>query len=450
MRVPLLASLGAVTLLTPFAQGAVQVVDNDLTINIGMDVQERATVADASAANGASYDVNRAANGKSNDVDFNMRRARLLNTGTYGANWKFELSFNADNVDKNGDNSPTQSNQGYAANPPAAGFNSTNQATNSNSNREVTAFKAYLERIFELDESTKIVLHGGLDYPFFNRAIVGDPWWLFPQQRATGNLMGNRAVGFRGMVVGDMFDWGFDIDESMDPNKDLSNANRREGLFYSTRLQYTVWSDSGKKAIYHEDYQGKPGQSLMLTADIGYDNNDYGVANTRLDAYSYGFEGLFHWDALSALVEARFMQTKERNWSGAASLLATGGAPAGVNADIGSHVLVAQAGYCIPAAGIQIEPCLRYQLMNFNNVVTEQGAYNNGGATGLPAWVGTYGGATDRLNSGHQIDVGINWLFTPYTLMQTAYTHWEGEASAAGAAHRPDANIVRAQLQVAF
>ena len=82
MRVPLLASLGAVTLLTPFAQGAVQVVDNDLTINIGMDVQERATVADASAANGASYDVNRAANGKSNDVDFNMRRARLLNTGT--------------------------------------------------------------------------------------------------------------------------------------------------------------------------------------------------------------------------------------------------------------------------------------------------------------------------------------------------------------------------------
>jgi hypothetical protein len=430
MRVPLLASLGAVTLLTPFAQGAVQVVDNDLTINIGMDVQERATVANSAAANGASYDVNRAAAGKSNDIDFNMRRARLLNTGTYGSDWRFELSFNADNVDKNGDNSTTQSNSGV----PAAG--ASNQATNYNSNREVTAFKAYLERLFVLDESDKIVLHGGLDYPFFNRAIVGDPWWLFPQQRASGNLMGNRAVGFRGMLVGDMFDWGFDVDESMDPNKDPTNANRREGLFYSTRLQYTVWSEEGKKAIYHEDYQGKPGHSLMLTADIGYDNNDYGVADTRLDAYSYGFEGLFHWDGLSALVEARFMQTKERAW-----------VAGGANADIGSHVLVAQAGYCIPAAGIQIEPCLRYQLINLNNTVDEQGSYNTP-ASGLPAWVGTYGGATDREASGHQVDVGVNWIFTNYTLLQTAFTRWQGEAGTAGG--HPDANIFRAQLQVAF
>ncbi len=429
MRVPLLASLGAVTLLTPFAHGAVQVVDNDLTINIGMDVQERATVANASAANGTSYDVNRAAAGKSNDVDFNMRRARLLNTGTYGSDWRFELSFNADNVDKNGDNSSTQSNSGAL---PA-----NNQAQNWNSNREVTAFKAYLERLFPLDESTKIVLHGGLDYPFFNRAIIGDPWWLFPQQRASGNLMGNRAVGFRGMVVGEMFDWGFDIDESMDPNKDATNATRREGLFYSTRLQYTVWSDTNKKAVYHEDYQGKPGQSLMLTADIGYDNNDYGVANTRLDAYSYGVEGLFHWDGLSALVEGRWMQTKEKAW-----------AAGGANADIGSHVFAIQAGYCIPAAGIQIEPCLRYQIINLNNVLEEAPAYNNGGVSGLPAWVGTYGGATDRVNSGRQIDVGVNWIFTPYTLMQTAFSRWNGEAGTGGS--HPDANIFRAQLQVAF
>ncbi len=436
MRVPLFASLGAMSLLTPVAYGAVTLTDQDLTLNFGLDVQERVQDANAGNAAGTPYDVFRGANGKSQQLDFNMRRARFLMNGSYGDAWKFNLSFNGDNIDRNGDNSNTQSNSG------AVGAN--NQATNFNSNREVTVFKAYLERILPIDADDKVILHGGIDYPFFNLAIQGDPWWLFPQQRATGDMMGNRAAGCRVMASGTSYDWGADVMESLDPNKDPSNANRREGMFYSTRLQYTAFTD-GKKPACHEDFQGMPGHSVMISADIALDSNDYGVANTVMRAWSWGIEAICHWDDLSALVEARTMHTKENNYNG------VGGVGGGVNNSVTSRVLVAQAGYAIPAFGIHIEPALRFQLINFNTQVDESAAYNNGSPAGLPAWVSTYGGVTDRVNSGHQYDVGVNWIFTPYTMLQTAYTRWVGETGAGTTAGvHPYADIFRAQLQVAF
>jgi hypothetical protein len=438
---------------TPFAHGAVTIADNDLTINIGMDVQTRAQIGNGSlgsgtaATNGESYDVFRGAPGQSNEVDFNMRRARLLLDGAYGSEWKFYFGLNADNVDRNGDNG-AGTTSGNAAN-----------VADNDATRSVQLFKAYLRHIWKLDDSDNATLQGGLDYPFFNRAIVGDPWWLFPQQRASGNLMGNRAVGARFMINGAMFDWGFDIDESMDPGQPAQLAQtpanggtdsfHREGLFYSSRIEYTVFSDTGKKALYHEDYQGKPGTSVMLTADIGYDNNDYGVASTRTDAYCYGFEALIHWDNLSVLADYRAEHIKENAY-----------APGGDSIDDLAYAYCIQAGYCIPAMGIIIEPALRAQRLVLDTKQDQQASYNNGGEAtyaggtanaanlGLPAWLVSYGGA-DRYNSGNIFDVGVNWIFSPYTLLQTAYTRWNGQASTGGGNH-PDANILRAQFQLYF
>jgi hypothetical protein len=459
MRVPLLASLGAMACFTPYAQGAVSIKDDDLTVNIGMDLQARAQWANAStgsgtaATNGEPYDVFRAAPGESNDVDMNIRRARLLIDGSYTASWKFNMSFNADNVDRNGDNgAPTNT-----ANTPGGGVTN-NPGDNS---REVQLFKAYLRHIWKLDEGLELYAQGGLDYPFFNRAIVGDPWWLFAQQRASGNLMGNRAVGTRVMLSGEMFDWGFDIDESMDPGQPAQAANtpadgdnlHREGLFYSTRLEYTVFSDTGRKALYHESYQGKPGHSLMLTGDIGYDNNDYGLAGERVNAYCYGFEALYHMDGLSVLAEGRCEHIFENAYAGGAG-----------NDKIMSTAYCIQAGYAFPAMGIIVEPCLRAQRLDLDLSMDQPASYNNNtalgngaagananrltGNLGVPYWLVQYGGA-DRMNSGNQFDVGCNWIFSPYTLMQTSYTRWNGFASTGGGNH-PDANIVRAQLQLYF
>jgi hypothetical protein len=444
---------------TPFAHGAVSIKDDDLTVNIGMDVQARAQWANAStgsgsgataATNGEPYDVFRAQSGESNDVDFNMRRVRLLIDGSYTSAWKFNLSFNADNVDRNGDN-------GDPNNSAATGAGG---ATQDNS-REVQLFKAYLRHIWKLDDSLELYVQGGLDYPFFNRAIVGDPWWLFAQQRASGNLMGNRATGVRVMFSGQMWDWGFDIDESMDPGQPAQAANtpaqgdnlHREGLFYSTRLEYTVFSDTGRKALYHESYQGKPGHSLMLTGDIGYDNNDYGLAGERVNAYCYGFEALYHLDGLSLLTEARVEHTFENAYAGGLA-----------NQHVMSEAFCIQAGYCFPAMGILVEPCLRAQRLNLDTSMTQGASFNNNtaqpngaaptgnalpsGQLNIPYWLVQYGGA-DRMNSGDIFDVGVNWIFSPYTLMQTSYTRWNGLAAAAGGGH-PDANIVRAQLQLYF
>ena len=258
------------------------------------------------------------------------------------------------------------------------------------------------------------------------------------------------------IVQGRMFDWGFDIDESMDPGQAATaqayqtTGDHREGLFYSTRIEYTLFSDSGKKALYHEDYQGKPGHSLMLTADIGYDNSDYGLANDKVNAYCYGFEALYHLNGLSVLVEGRAMHTKESAYDAA-----------GVNNNILSEVFCAQAGYAFPAMGITIEPAIRWQKLNLDSQHDEQASYNSAMTTGngsaavansattsaLPKWLATYGGA-DAYNSGNVIDIGVNWIFTPYTLLQTAYTRWNGQTGQNGV--HPDANIIRAQFQLYF
>jgi hypothetical protein len=446
MRVPLLASLGAVTVLFHLvghatagdAPGALALGDKDLMINLGMDVQERAQAATSAGANGASYDVFRGASGKSNDVDFNMRRARLLLSGSYTDEWRFGLILNADNVDRTGEN----------------GTGNTNTVANGgaqDATRNVQLFKAYLEHFWVVADGVDAVAHGGLDFPFFNRSIADDPWWLFPQQRVSGNLMGNRAVGGRFMLQGTRFDLGFDVDESMDPQEQITPAQpHHEGLFYSSRLEYTVFSDSGKKARYRESYRGASGHSLMLTADIGYDDNDYGLAATRTDAICYGFEAVGHWDGLSCLVEGRALHTHEQAYAGG-----------GLNNSVLSEAFCAQAGYAFPALGIILEPALRIQRLVLDRGVDQQSNYNSGGVIagggantalnaanlGLPAWLATFG-PQDKYNSGNDMDVGVNWIFSRYTLLQTAYTRWNGQAGTNGG--HPDANIVRAQLQLFF
>ncbi len=443
MRLPLLAANAALSCCGPLAFGAISITDNDLTLTFGMDVEQRAQLANAStgsvgANSGEPFDVFRQQPGKSNEIDFNTRRARLLINGTYTDSWRFNLSFNADNVDRNGDN----------------GVGTSNGAVDST--REVQLFKAYLRHIWKIDEDDRAYVQGGLDFAFFNRAIADNPLWLFPGMRVTGNLMGNRAVGARAMLSGALFDWGFEVDESMDPVQATATSQQpgafhHEGLFYATRLEYTVFSDNGAKAAYREDYQGRPGHSLMLTGDIGYDNADYGLAGTRTNAYCYGFEALYHHDGLSMLVEGRAMHTKETAYAGG-----------GLNQSVLSEAFCAQAGYAFPAMGITVEPALRAQRLNLNTKVDEQASYNNanttiagGGANtgptaaalGLPAWLTTFG-AADRMNSGNIFDVGVNWIFNSSVWLQTSYTRWNGEAGQNGS--HPDANILRAQLQLYF
>ena len=406
MRLPLIASLGASSLLAPALFGAVEVADDQLSIKVGMDIQTRVTSAVAHNATGGEWDIDNARNGSSNDAQFMERRARLLLDGKYGDDWNFFLSFRADGTDQKGNGNP----------------------------RAVDLFKAYLRRYFKVDDDLSMYAQAGVDYPFFNRGILGDPAWLFCNMRPTVNLMGIRSSGARYMISQTWFDIGFDVMNSQDPAKPVGNANQRDGLFYSGRIEYTAFSDSGKKAPYRESFWGKPGHSLLLAADVGYDNNDYGVVNEKTNALCNGLEALFHWDGLSAIAEARWLRTKASGINGA-----------GADTDVHSHVYLAQAGYAFPVGSLILEPALRFSKIDLDSKNgSEAQAFNSAtGVPGLPGYLAPNQGI-DAVNSGNMLDVGLNIYFSKVTSVQIDFSHWKGETSPA------DANIIRTQLQIAF
>ncbi len=205
MRLPLIASLGASSLLAPALFGAVEVVDDQLSIKVGMDIQTRVTSAVAHNGVGNEWDIDNARVGSSNDAQFMERRARLLLDGKYGDDWNFFLSFRADGTDQKGNSTGTGNNGAGVGNV-----------------RGVDLFKAYLRRYFKADDDWSMYVQAGVDYPFFNRGILGDPAWLFCDMRPTVNLMGIRSSGARYLLSNTWFDVGFDVMNSQDPANRLA------------------------------------------------------------------------------------------------------------------------------------------------------------------------------------------------------------------------------------
>jgi hypothetical protein len=396
----LLAIAGAI----PATLEAVTIKDDAFTLNIGMDVQARQEFWNAKNTTGGDYDGLLGRDGKS-DVSFQERRARLFVYGSYEEVWKYNLSYLDDRAD----------NVGYSA----------------TGTRNVALFKAFLERDF-IDGDAKHTLHAGVDYPFFNLAIQSDPRWLFPNQRATGTLLGVRGSGARYMYSDPMFTFGADVMESLDPGKPGANATHSDGLFYCSRLEVSCLG--GKKPGYMESYAGKEGHSLILAADIGYDSDDYQIADHKIKALCYGIEALYHLNGLSALAEYRALRTEND------SLLGAG------DAKINSRIWLIQAGYAMPVGSTFVEPALRFTKIDYDTATTETVNYN-GTVGGLPPALTGAPTGTDSENglSGKQLDVGVNWYLSGHNIqIQLAYSYWKAEAGDA------KANIVRLQEQVAF
>jgi len=414
-------TLALIAALTPvLSLHAVDLSDGDqLTLNFGMDVQTRAETAVAHDASGRDWDINRGEIGRSDEVQYSVRRARLLMDGSYGPNWKFYLGFLADNVDRN------YYNQGNTATAPTSG-----------GGREVALFKAYMRRLIPLGDGYSMYVQGGMDFPYFNRGIIGDPWWMFAQQRPSVDLMGVRGVGGRVLFSGKTFDFAIDVQEGLDPARDPSNAGQEEGMFYSSRLEVYAFNDSDKKPAYRESYRGAPGRSLMFAVDGAIDNRDWAVKSTRTDSMGGGTEALLHLDRLTGVAEARFLNVHQDSTT-----------PAGFNGIDNAQVFLAQAGYAIPVDGIFVEPALRFSWID-NNVGNRDtiGAYNTGAVKStmsIPTSVLTNGG-TDGVNSGHQIDVGMNFYFNRLMSTLVSYSYWKAKTGVA------DANIVRSQFQFVF
>lgn len=426
MRIPIVPTLGAASLALALAQPAMalSVSDSDsLTMNFGIDVQAREEAADAQAQGGGHYDIINGRPGNSDEMNTQERRARLFLYGTYDTDWRYFVGYLADNAD----------NTYY-----------------KNTNRAVQLFKGYVERDLHSGALTS-TFHAGVDYPFYNIAIQGDPNWLFCNQRATGTLGNIRGLGLRYKLGGSMFTWGFDIMKNMDPAAkpgdsatDPGGAYERDGLFYSSRLEISVL---GPKPAYKESWAGAPGHSLLLAADVGYDDHDLGLYNGTpanqfyaTNSLGYGVEGLYHHDGLDALAECRWLNTHANN-------VYTGPSQEAI-----SRIWLIQAGYTFPVDGIGVEPALRFTQIRYdeghdiaeNYDSSTAGPLGTGTSNGIFG-IGTAPGDPENGLSGRQVDAGVNLFFVKHVFeMQIDYSYWKADT---GDAH---ANIVRVQEQVAF
>jgi hypothetical protein len=423
MRISLVPCIPAIFMAAAIStpgQAAVSITDDGLTMNFGLDIQAQESMANAYDSTGKPFDIVQAKDGRSDQLNAQERRARFFVYGAYNTDWKYFLGYLVDNAD----------NTGY-----------------KNANRAAQLFKAWLERDLPSDSGLVSTLHAGVDYPFYNIAIQGDPNWMFCNQRATGTLSNIRGEGLRYKLGGNQFTWGFDVMHNMDGAKPAAaeTANQRDGLFYSTRLEVSVLP--GKKPAYKESYAGAAGHSLLLAADLGYDNHDLGfynpaAGNYRVNSLGYGVEALYHMDGLSALGEFRELNTTANAVVGAPPTLKNR-----------AQIWLLQAGYTIPVDGMGIEPAVRYTKINYGLATQVADNYDGPAAVGGASLAsgsnnGVFGqNAVDADSglSGHQIDVGVNVYFVKHTIeMQIDYSYWKAEYGSARA------NIFRVQEQIAF
>ena len=404
------------------AAHALSISDDDFVLSVGIDAQAQQSMANGRDAAGTPYDVVQDRDGRSDQLNSQERRARFFVYGSYDTAWKFFLGYLDDNADS----------QGYKST--ASGV--------SGGSRLVQLYKAWIERDLKMGASLVSTLHAGVDYPFYNIAIQGDPNWLFCNQRATGTLGNIRGEGLRYKLGGDSFTWGFDLMHNMDSAKPAAEAFQRDGLFYSSRIE--IFPLGGPKPAYKESYAGQRGHSLMLAADVGYDDHDLGyynttgpVANYRTSSLGYGFETIYHHDQLSALAEYRMLNTHADSLSG------------GPDLDNRSRIWLIQAGWTFTAGNIGIEPALRYTSINYDLGSDVAEAYDaTAGSLGSGSANNVFGistGDADSGLSGHQIDAGVNLYFVKHIIeMQIDYSYWRAEAG------QGKANILRVQEQVAF
>ena len=413
----ILFTIGTLCIVCAPMWSAVNIDDGDLSINFGTDIQAQESTATAKDANGNSYDIINDRDGHSDQMNTQERRARFFLYGSYDKEWRYFLGYLVDNAD----------NTDY-----------------KNSNRSAQIFKAWLERDIPTGAAETSTVHAGVDYPFYNIAIQGDPNWLFCNQRATGTLGNIRGVGLRYKLGGAHFTWGFDLMHNMDPAKPAAATGQKDGLFYSSRVELSLLP--GTKPAYKESYAGAPGHSLLLAADVGYDDHDVGyynttapVANYETGSLGFGFECLYHLNGLSALAEYRALNTT-----------ATGiNAPTPATLRNRARIWLIQAGYTIPIDSMGIEPALRYSAINYglgteiaSDYDATSGSLPSGSNNGV---FGVNANDADSGLSGRQIDAGVNLYLRHHIIeLQLDYSYWRA------AYGQGRANILRLQEQIAF
>ena len=411
----LVSTLSAITLMGTLAPhaAAVSITDNDLTLSIGVQLQSRVDFDKAKDGNGNDYSPDSGADfTKAPTASIYMRRARFSFKGTYMQDWGFNFTFRDDGAGRGG--------------------------TNSTSAGETPLMQqAYISRIWKM-EGVSSQIQVGQDYAFHNRSnnVVSSSELLFPTLSATAALLNSRAPGVGYRFNSDMVTFGADFQNNTTHTGGVAGTaaapDKAEGLFYSARVELTG-PGSWRIAKDTESFVGAQGMGARIGLDIADNKNSRTggppPTNSR-STLDYGIDGLFHWDGLSALAEAR--------WDNAKNTADTGTSAPNTK----SVVFDVQAGYCIPMSGWAIEPAVRYERMDFKN-------------TGAGADLFGANNQDDYGNSGKQIEVGVNLYWAGHKCKtQIEYVNWKGlyggTAAGTATADKAKASIFRLQQQLVF
>ncbi len=229
--------------------------DDDVRLDLGLQLQSRVERSSATGITGEDWDAVDSRAGQPEDLDWSIRRARLALAGSYGTDYQFNLTLAADQDD----------------------------LTGYQQQRTPALYRAWVERQFFAGTAIQTI-HAGLDAPFFNRVDATSRTFLFPEERASAALLTVRGVGARYLYSTTSYDFGVDVMESLDPGKPVANAGRREGMFYSGRIELSPLD--GPKPSNQESWAGQPGQGVLLCLDAGYDDRDLQTAGLVTNRFS--------------------------------------------------------------------------------------------------------------------------------------------------------------------
>lgn len=282
--------------------------------------------------------------------------------------------------------------------------------------KAIGIYEAYVERVWK-DESHGMTheLKAGQSNAFFN-GVAGSfssSGFLFAGARATDQLLASRGNGLGYALTTPMVKFGADVQNN---TKDDTSATAGDGMFYSARVEVT---GPGEWAIAKpvESFVGKAGKGVLVSFDAGENNRAGNVTTTT----GWGTELLAHVDGLTALAEYRADKGDNKTNN---------------TLDYKASVWLVQAGYALPLGDAFIEPAVRYQKIDTNKDNTTEG--------------NSYGTNLDYGTSGSEIDFGVNYYIHEHkNKVQLSYSMWKGEESKVGG-YQAEANILRAQWQLAF
>lgn len=257
-----------------------------------------------------------------------------------------------------------------------------------------------------------------------------------------------RQTGVAYFASGGWFNFGFDIANgtSPDENRDSFSYGEANGQFIGARLELSPNKDMMPSAR-NESFVGAEGTHVVLGLDYGIDMDmhspqpDFSVAGPYdFASYDYEFYGpdlCFHWNALSAVADLKFIRSSEEGYA----LDAAGNKSGSYSRTANGMVWDLRAAYAFPLTGkMVVEPAIGFGIADYDTDDDNEGA--------APSRILS---DDTNLDSGTTFDIGGTLYFNKHmNKLTVGYRRWEGEDPPAGQTGTPSAQVFVIQHQLQF